>query len=48
VKTRGKEGLVVYIFGLKQRIGQAASLSKPVSSSSNIISISSSCAMCLE
>jgi hypothetical protein len=35
VKTRGKEGLVVYIFGLKRRAGQAASLSKPVSSRSS-------------
>jgi hypothetical protein len=35
VKTRGKEGKVVYIFGLKRRTGQAASLSKPVSSSSS-------------
>lgn len=35
VKTRGKEGKVVYIYGLRRRAGQAASLSKPVSSSSS-------------
>jgi hypothetical protein len=40
VKTRGNQGLVVYIFGLRRRLGQAASLSKPVSSGS-----SSSCVM---
>ncbi|WIA11404.1 hypothetical protein OEZ85_011522 [Tetradesmus obliquus] len=30
VKTRGKEGKVVYIYGLRRRAGQAASLSKPI------------------
>jgi hypothetical protein len=35
VKARGKEGKVVYIFGLKRRTGQAASLSKPVRRSSS-------------
>lgn len=32
MKTLGKEGQVVYIFGLKRRPGQEQSLSKPVSS----------------